>query len=334
MRAISCAAPGQLALIEIPRPELRPGWVRVAIRHIGICGTDYHIFEGTHPYLEYPRIMGHELSGVVVDPNGSAEFASGDVVVINPYLPCYACPACLEGKTNCCETLKVIGVHSDGGMADEITIPAANLYPAGDLSARDAAMVEFLAIGAHAVRRTAELKPGSRVLVVGGGPIGLGAAFFARIAGGDVTLLDAAPDKLDTARELGFAAVGVDELESDAFKARRGSGFDAVLDATGSIRAMNQSMFQVRNGGAYTLVGVIKGDLVWPDQEVHRRELTIRASRNATRQDFDHVMESIRRGLVPTDQLATHSTTLERVPLDLPIWAHQRAGLIKAIITV
>src|ERR1700709_1480137 len=182
MRAISCAAPGQLALIDIPRPELKAGWARVAIRHIGICGTDYHIFEGTHPFLEYPRIMGHELSGVVADPNGSTRLKAGDPVVINPYLPCYHCPACLEGKTNCCETLKVIGVHSDGGMAEEITIPAINLYPAGGLGLRGRARVESLATGPHAVRRT-ELRPGARVLVVGGGPIGLGAAFFARIAG-------------------------------------------------------------------------------------------------------------------------------------------------------
>lgn len=334
MRAISCAAPGELALIDIPRPVLQPGWARVAIRHIGICGTDYHIFEGTHPFLEYPRIMGHELSGVVTDANGSATLKAGDPVVINPYLPCYHCPACLEGKTNCCETLKVIGVHSDGGMTEEIVMPELNLYPAKGLSLRDAAMVEFLSIGAHAVRRTTELKQGSRALVVGGGPIGLGVAFFAKIAGADVTLLDAAADKLEAARAFGFAAVGVDELEGEAFKARKGTGFDAVFDATGSIRAMNQSLFHVRSGGAYTLVGVIKGDLVWPDQEVHRRELTIRGSRNATKEDFDHVAASIAAGLVPTDKLASHATTLDRVPVDMPVWTHERAGLIKAIITV
>ena len=333
MKAVSCAAPGALSLIDIEPPALQAGWVRVAIRHIGICGTDYHIFEGTHPFLEYPRIMGHELSGVVADANGSAELTVGDPVVINPYLPCYQCPACLEGKTNCCETLKVIGVHSDGGMAEEITIPERNLYLARDISLRDAAMVEFLAIGAHAVRRS-ELKSGSRVLVVGGGPIGLGVAFFAQIAGGEVTILDAAADKLEAARGFGFGAAGIADLESDAFKAMKRSGFDAVFDATGSIKAMNQSLLHVRSGGSYTLVGVIKGDLVWPDQELHRRELTVRGSRNATKEDFDHVMASMSAGLIPTDALATHTTTLDRVPVDMPIWTHQRTGLIKAIITV
>ena len=133
---------------------------------------------------------------------------------------------------------------------------------------------------------------------------------------------------------FGFGAAGIAELESEAFKAVKRSGFDAVFDATGSIRAMNQSLFHVRSGGSYTLVGVIKGDLVWPDQEVHRRELTIRGSRNATKEDFDHVMASMRDGLIPTDALATHKTTLDRVPVDMPVWTHERTGLIKAIITV
>jgi 2-desacetyl-2-hydroxyethyl bacteriochlorophyllide A dehydrogenase len=333
MRAISCVAPNELALVDIERPELKPGWVRVAIRNIGICGTDYHIFEGNFPYFEYPRVIGHELSGTVVDPNGSA-LAAGQNVVINPYLNCGECPACREGKTNCCETLKVIGVHAPGGMAEEIIMPAGNLYPAGELSLRDAAMVEFLAIGAHAISRTTELKPGARALVVGSGPIGLGVAFFAKIAGADVTVIDAAPDKIEATRALGFTTFAPADLEGPDFAARKGTGFDAVFDSTGSIRAMNASIFHTRNGGAYTLVGVIKGDLVFPDSEVHRRELTIRASRNAQKTDFEHVMASMLAGKIPTDRLATHATSLDDVPKNMPIWAHDRTGVIKAIVTV
>lgn len=332
MKAIYCTAPHELELRDVEPPALPTGWVRVGIRHVGICGTDYHIFEGNFPFFEYPRVIGHELSGTVIDPNGS-DFNVGDPVVINPYLNCGECPACREGKTNCCETLKVIGVHADGGMADEAVLPAANLYSAAGISLRDAAMVEFLAIGAHAVRRT-ELQAGARVLVVGSGPIGLGVAYFARIAGAEVTVVDAAPEKIDATRALGFETFAVGDLEGDAFANVKRSGFEAVFDATGSIKAMNASVFHCRNGGAYTLVGLIKGDLVWPDAEVHRRELTIRASRNATREDFDHVVDSIRRGLVPTDKLATHETTLSRVSEDLPRFAGDRGALIKAIVAV
>jgi 2-desacetyl-2-hydroxyethyl bacteriochlorophyllide A dehydrogenase len=332
VRAISCVAPNQLALVDAPRPELKDGWVRVAIRHVGICGTDYHIFEGNFPYFEYPRIIGHELSGTVIEPNGAA-FKAGDPVVINPYVNCGTCPACLEGRPNCCETLKVIGVHADGGMADEIVIPAQNLYPATGISLRDAAMVEFLAIGAHAVRRS-EVKPGQRAVVVGSGPIGLGVAFMAKIAGAEVTVIDAAPDKIEATRALGFPTFSPDQLEGEEFMAVKKSGFDAVYDATGSIRAMNASIFHARNGGTYTLVGVIKGDLVFPDAEVHRRELTIRASRNAIKADFEAVMDAICTGGIPTDKLATHATSIERVPVDMPVWAHDRTGLIKAIVTL
>jgi 2-desacetyl-2-hydroxyethyl bacteriochlorophyllide A dehydrogenase len=321
-----------LALVDAPRPELRDGWVRVAIRHVGICGTDYHIFEGNFPYFEYPRIIGHELSGTVIEPNGAA-FKAGDPVVINPYVNCGTCPACLEGRPNCCETLKVIGVHADGGMADEIVIPAQNLYPANGISLRDAAMVEFLAIGAHAVRRS-EVKSGQRAVVVGSGPIGLGVAFMAKIAGADVTVIDAAPDKIEATRALGFPTFSPDQLEGEEFMAIKRTGFDAVYDSTGSIRAMNASIFHARNGGTYTLVGVIKGDLVFPDAEVHRRELTIRASRNAIKADFEAVMDAIRTGGIPTDRLATHATSIERVPVDMPVWAHDRTGLIKAIVTL
>jgi threonine dehydrogenase-like Zn-dependent dehydrogenase len=183
------------------------------------------------------------------------------------------------------------------------------------------------------VRRT-ELKPGWRVLVVGGGPIGLGVAFFASIAGADVTILDAATDKLDAARGFGFGAAALDERDGATIKAKMATGFDAVFDATGAIPAMNQAVGYCRNGGALTLVGVVKGTLAWEDPEIHKRELTIRASRNATKEDFDHVMASIRNGSVPTDRLATHATSFDDVPTNLPKWAHDRTGLIKAIITL
>lgn len=333
MRAIYCVAPEKLELREVARPELKAGWARVGIRHIGICGTDYHIFEGNFPYFEYPRIIGHELSGVVLDANGTG-LTDGEAVVINPYLNCGVCPACREGKTNCCETLKVVGVHADGGMADELVMPVGNLYPAGDLSLRDAAMVEFLAIGAHAVQRT-QLKAGDRALVVGSGPIGLGVAYFAKIAGAGVTVVDAAPDKIEATRALGFKTLDARATsDGSEFVAIKRTGFDAVFDATGSINAMNASILHTRNGGNYTLVGVIRGDLVFPDSEVHRRELTIRASRNAQKTDFDHVMASMRAGKIPTDRLATHATTIDRVSEDMPKWAHDRTGVIKAIVTV
>lgn len=332
MRALSCMEPGRVELIDIAPPQAPPGWVRVAVAHVGICGTDYHIYEGTHPFLKYPRIIGHELSGTVIDPAGGG-FATGTPVVVNPYLSCGECPACRGGTPNCCENIKVLGVHIDGGMTEEIVVPAENLYRAEGLDLEDAAMVEFLAIGAHAVRR-ARLAAGERALVIGAGPIGLGTAIFARVAGADVTVLDAEPDKTAFAAKLGFRAVQLSDLDGIAFQSARRSGFDAVFDATGSLRSMNAAPLYARNGGSLTLVGLTTGDLAWPDPEIHRRELTINCSRNALKADFQHVMESIRRGSVPTKTLATHSTSLDRVAADLPAWSRSRVGVVKAIVSV
>ncbi|MGQ3295587.1 MAG: alcohol dehydrogenase catalytic domain-containing protein, partial [Shinella sp.] len=204
MKAIVCIEPGRLEMVVRENPGAPPdGWVRVAVSHVGICGTDYHIFEGKHPFLDYPRVMGHEVSAIVTDAGQSA-LAVGAPVVVNPYISCGTCIACRKGKPNCCTAIRVLGVHTDGALCEEILVPADNLYPADGLSLEAAATVEFLAIGAHAVRRS--LAPaGSRALVIGAGPIGLGTALFSRIAGHAVALMDTSRERLAMAKErFGF----------------------------------------------------------------------------------------------------------------------------------
>ncbi|SHF49840.1 2-desacetyl-2-hydroxyethyl bacteriochlorophyllide A dehydrogenase [Kaistia soli DSM 19436] len=337
MKAVLCLEPGKLELVDRPLPpEPGPGEAAVDIRHVGICGTDYHIFEGKHPFLAYPRVMGHELSGVVAAVGEGVGLAIGTPVVINPYISCGHCIACRNGKPNCCMSINVLGVHGDGGMAERIVMPAGNLYPAGGLSLRDAAMVEFLAIGAHAVRRSRP-EPGQRALVVGIGPIGLGAAIFARIAGLEVALLDTSAERLAFARDtLGFQAVfeiGTD-AEARLMAHTDNEGFSVVFDATGNAKAIEAGFTLVAHGGSYVLISVVKDRISFADPEFHKREMTLIGSRNATRTDFEHVMTSMRNGLVSQAALATHRTSLANVVEDLPRWAHQKEGLIKAIIDV
>ncbi len=153
MDVLVCSAPGSLELAQRPAPSAGPGETLVRPRRIGICGTDYHIFEGKHPFLQYPRIMGHELAVEVVEAPAESSFASGDICVVNPYLSCGHCIACRRGKPNCCVRIAVLGVHQDGGMAGLLALPVRNLVRADGLSIDACATVEFLAIGAHAVRR-------------------------------------------------------------------------------------------------------------------------------------------------------------------------------------
>ena len=337
MKAIVCNAPGELVIEDRADLGAPPaGWAKVSVGHVGICGTDYHIYEGKHPFLAYPRVMGHEVSGTVAAVGPGVDLAVGDTVIVNPYLACGRCVACRHDKPNCCMAIEVLGVHRDGAMCESILVPAQNLYPTNGLPLADAATVEFLAIGAHAVRRS--LAPsGSRALVIGAGPIGLGAAIFARIASQEVTLLDMSAERLAFARtRLGFATIdGSSGDPGELVKAASdGEGFDVVYDATGNAKSIQSAFAYVAHGGALVMVSVVKDEISFSDPEFHKREMMLIGSRNATRQDFDHVSACIRAGLVPLDQLVTHRTTLEDVPRDLPRWAHEKFGLIKAVIQV
>jgi 2-desacetyl-2-hydroxyethyl bacteriochlorophyllide A dehydrogenase len=337
MKAVVCRSPGDLVLEDRAAPGAPPsGWALVAVSHVGICGTDYHIFEGKHPFLAYPRIMGHEVSGTVMKVGDGVDLTIGEPVIINPYLACGKCIACRQGKPNCCVRIEVLGVHRDGAMCEKILVPAQNLYPANGLSLADAAAVEFLAIGAHAVRRSLA-DPGARTLVIGAGPIGLGTALFARIAGLDPTLLDMSAERLGfAASELGFATLdGSRATATDLVReAAGGEGFDVVFDATGNTRSVQSAFAHVAHGGTLVLVSVVKDDIAFSDPEFHKREMTLVGSRNALRADFDHVAASIRDGAVPLAKLVTHRTTLGDTPRDLARWVHEKSGLIKAVIQV
>ena len=335
MRAIICPEPGRLEAVEIEAPVAGPGMVSVDIREVGICGTDFHIYKGLHPFLEYPRIMGHELSGVVVDGAESDALKPGTSVVINPYLSCGDCIACRKGKPNCCANLRVLGVHMDGGMCERIMVPEQNLYPADGLSLRDAAMVEFQAIGAHAVSRS-ELVKGDRVLVVGGGPIGIGTAFFAKLAGGDVTVMDMSLHRLSELASMGLKStiLADDRALEEADKLTGGERFDVVFDATGNAAAMERSFDFVASGGTIVMVGVLKATISFDDPEFHRRELTIRATRNATKADFETVMSAMKAGHIPLDRINTHNDRLDALPKAMPEWLAGEARPIKAMVSV
>ncbi|RVC78986.1 zinc-binding alcohol dehydrogenase family protein, partial [Mesorhizobium sp. M2A.F.Ca.ET.046.02.1.1] len=311
MKAVVCRSPGDLVLEDRAAPGAPPpGWARVAVSHVGICGTDYHIFEGKHPFLAYPRIMGHEVSGTIVEKGEGIDLAVGEPVIINPYLSCGKCIACRHGKPNCCVKIEVLGVHRDGAMCDEILVPAQNLYPTNGLSLADAAAVEFLAIGAHAVRRSLG-QPGQRTLVIGAGPIGLGTAIFARIAGLDISLLDMSSERLGFAeKELGFAPLDTSKASAADLvrQATGGEGFDLVFDATGNTASVQSAFAHVAHGGTLVLVSVVKDDITFSDPEFHKREMTLVGSRNALKADFEHVAASIRNGAVPLGKLVTHRT--------------------------
>jgi 2-desacetyl-2-hydroxyethyl bacteriochlorophyllide A dehydrogenase len=327
--ALVCLEPGRLKVVKRPGPQAGPGHALVRPRRVGICGTDYHIFEGKHPFLEYPRVMGHELAVEVVQAPVQGRLAPGEIGVVVPYLSCGGCKACRAGKPNCCVSLSVLGVHQDGGLAELLSVPAGNFIPAHGLGVDECACIEFLAIGAHAVRR-GTVTTGDEVLVVGAGPIGLGVALFARLAGASIAVSDRDAERAAAVGSL--IGVNVVSLESGARDLT--DRFDVVFDATGNAAAMEQEFGFVAHGGRYVLVGVVTGSITFRDPDFHRKETTLLGSRNATAGDFERVIAAIRDGEVPTGRLITHRTRLEDAVRDIPVWATQKTGLIKALIEI
>lgn len=334
MRAILCREPGQLDIVERPMPEPKAGEALVRIRRIGVCGTDMHIYQGNQPYFVYPRVMGHELSAEIAEVRAGSRFKAGDHVYIVPYLSCGHCIACAAGKTNCCTTMKVLGVHIDGGMCEYMALPEAILFPADGISLDQAAMVEFLAIGAHAVAR-ARIVSGQRALVVGTGPIGVGVALFARLAGAEVTVIDGRSDRLEfCSRHLRVAhavQLGPDDV-SQLAEISGGAFFHHVFDATGSPKAMERGFSLVGHGGTYVLVSLVQGDITFNDPEFHKRETTLLSSRNATLADFATVMSAMREGHVPTAAINTHRAPLFDAARRMPEWIRPQSGTIKALL--
>ena len=324
----TCVAPGQFELRSYPRPEAAPdGWILVDVCAVGICGTDYHIYEGKHPFLNYPRVIGHELSARTC--SDLPDLPAGSLVVVNPYVSCGDCRACRKGKPNCCAKIEVLGVHRDGGLCSRIAVPVTNLYPAEGLTEVQAAMVEFLAIGAHAVNRS-DIAQGDRVLVTGAGPIGLGAALFARLAGADVHLMDLSVARLNQAAEK-FGFQDLHQPSDDILTGVLADGFDIVFDATGNARAIEAGFELLAHGSSYVLISVVKDDITFEDAEFHKRESRIIGSRNALKKDFDQVMDAMRAGLVDTDALCSETVELENLPSRFKALAEDREGLIKAV---
>ncbi len=335
MKQIICLEPGKFEHREVSNPIAEAGMVILKIKRIGICGTDLHAFEGTQPFFSYPRVLGHELACEIAEIGSTdTHYKTGDPVTIIPYFNCGTCIACRNGKPNCCTTIEVAGVHIDGGMGEYMKVPAYSLIDGFGLNTDQLAMVEPMAIGAHAVR-ISEIKKNEYVLITGAGPIGLGIMAIAKLRGAIVLAMDVNNERLEFAKTNFNVDYTLNALENPAeqiSKITNGEMATVVIDATGNKRAIEGGLEFLAHGGRMTLVGIQKESFSFNHPEFHKRETTLRSSRNATREDFDLVVENIRNGKLNVSALISH-----RVPFDallelFPQLLNPQMGVIKAIV--
>jgi 2-desacetyl-2-hydroxyethyl bacteriochlorophyllide A dehydrogenase len=334
MNVLVCRQPGELEYLQADEPVAAEGMALLKVKRIGVCGTDLHAYEGTQPFFNYPRVLGHELALEVEDAKG---FKKGDRVTIIPYFGCGKCIACRNGKPNCCVQINVFGVHIDGGMKEYISVPLSAVLPGNGLGFDELALVEPLAIGAHGIWR-AGVQQGEYVLIIGAGPIGLGLMEFARIAGGNVIALDINKQRLEfCSGMLGVPHVINASTEDVILRLKEITNNDmptVVVDATGNRKAINNAFQYMSHGGRYVLVGLQREEIVVSHPEFHKRESTLMSSRNATKEDFEKVMKAMREKKVNPATYITHRVGFKEVKDNFTNWLNPEFGVIKAMIEV
>jgi 2-desacetyl-2-hydroxyethyl bacteriochlorophyllide A dehydrogenase len=341
MKALQLEKPLSWQTIEIDEPQApAAGEALVRVLRVGICGTDLGGYLGKMPFFSYPRIPGHELGvEVVAVGEGVTNVKPGDRCSVEPYINCQKCYSCVRGFTNCCEQHKTLGVMCDGGLTARIILPARKLHIAARLTPDQCALVETLAIGCHAVDRSAA-KAGETVLVIGAGPIGLSAIEFAKISGARTVVMDISESRLAFVRErMGVPDTLVVKGDDSDMKSladlTNGRMADVVIDATGNNKSMVRAMEFAAFAGRVVYVGITQQNLEFPHAPfLHRRELTLMASRNALSRDFPRIISLIEDGRIDTVPWITHHADFDEVPAIFPSWVKPETGVIKAVVNV
>jgi 2-desacetyl-2-hydroxyethyl bacteriochlorophyllide A dehydrogenase len=333
MKYIVCEEPNKFALKEKENPAREDNQALIKIHRVGICGTDLHAYSGNQAFFTYPRILGHELAAEIIEVGKNPQnLKVGDKVIVMPYVSCGKCVACRQGKTNCCSNIKVLGVHADGGMQEKFAVRTDLLIPVNQLSFEEMAIVEPLAIGAHAIRR-ANVKKDDFIVVVGCGPIGIGLMKLAQIKGAQVIALDVDEARLDFVKsEIGVKhVVKVSETAADeVLKITSNDLASSVFDCTGNKRALESGISYMSHGGTYVLVGLSKGELVFSHPAIHAKESTIMCSRNATLEDFDFVIQNLEK--FPTKAFVTHQVNFTEMIENFDSWLDPKTKVIKAMV--
>jgi 2-desacetyl-2-hydroxyethyl bacteriochlorophyllide A dehydrogenase len=341
MKAIQFEEPKKIRIIETDEPPAPAmGEALVRVHRVGVCGTDLSGYLGKMPFFSYPRIPGHELGvEVLAIGEGVANVRLGDRCSIEPYLNCQKCYSCRRGHTNCCESNQTLGVHCDGGLRPRFLIPARKLHVSKSLTFEQLALVETLAIGCHAVNRS-QAKAGETILVIGAGPIGLSVIEFARLSGARTLVMDMNETRLRFVREkMGVAETILTTGNGNELgrleELTNGQLADVVIDATGSNKSMSHALHYCAFAGRLVYVGITQLELGFPHAPImHRRELTIMASRNALPGDFTRIIGLIERGEIDTNPWITHHAAFEETIQIFPSWTDPTTGVIKAIIEV
>jgi len=317
LKAVYLESPFKIGIKDVPVPDRKPREALVKIKSVGICGSDIGAFRGTNKLVTYPRVIGHELAGEIVEVGENPRnLKPGDKVIVDPYLYCGKCYPCSIGRTNCCENLKVLGVHIDGGMAEYITHPDHMLVKVPDTLPWDIIpMAEPLTIALHAIHRS-RLTAGEHIVILGAGGIGLLIAQSALAYGAVPIIVDLDEERLKLGHSLGIShsiQLGKQELISQVAKITNGRMAEVVVEASGANSAIRSTLDLVSFAGRIALTGWPPKETELPTDIITRKEIDIRGSRTSAG-EFEEAIELISSGKVDARALLSKVVTLEEVP--------------------
>jgi len=317
MKAIYLQSPGDIKVEQVPYPCRKENEVLIKVRSMGICGSDIGAYAGTNPLVSYPRIIGHEAAGEVVEvPNNEAELSVGDRIVLEPYVYCGNCYPCKNNRTNCCENLNVLGVHIDGAMSEYFSHPRHLVHAVPhDMPWNLLAMVEPLTISMHAVKRS-RVKKGEHVVITGAGPIGLLVAQYALTFEAVPIIVDPVDKRLEFTKKLGVQyAVNPNKIDvvSTIKSITAGKMAEVVIEASGNAAAIRSSVDYVAYSGRIAFVGWPKNEISLPTALFTKKELDIVGSRNSFRA-FPESIRLIAEKKIDVATVITKTISFEELP--------------------
>jgi len=317
MREAVTVAPRSIEIRNAPDADvIGPGEALLEIASVGLCGSDLEMYKGTDPISRFPCRQGHEYSAriLALHDDYTGDLRIGDLVAVEPLLPCGSCVACRRGRPNCCVSLRVTGGQIDGALIERLVMPTGNLYLANDLSSEAAAFVEPVSIGLQMVMRSA-IAAGDRAVVFGAGPIGQAVILAGRGRGARLLAVDQVPERLDLAHATG-AEVTVDPRHDDLAEVIRswtdGEGPVVVFEATGATAVMRQAVELVAHSGTVVIAGTPTDELAFPVMWLVRKELNILGSRNNAG-IYGDAVQIVRENPAAVARIITHRFPLVEV---------------------
>ncbi|WP_404356676.1 zinc-binding alcohol dehydrogenase family protein [Cytobacillus firmus] len=317
MKAVQIPSAMEMEIIDIETPVISdPDEVLVKVKRVGICGSDMHIYHGTNPLATYPRIVGHEVAGEVVDVGSNVSgIKPGDHVVVEPIRYCGECYACRKGRQNVCQSLSVFGVHEDGGLREFFVLPEKQLHVVeGSLEWDEIVLAEPYTIGAQAVWRGA-VEPGDTVFIQGSGPIGICILKMAKLQGARVIISDLKQERLAFAKENGADEIinaSEESVEVRVLELTDGEGPNVVIDAVCLPSTFELGVNLVSPAGTVVVLGFDERPSSIPQLPITKKEVTIVGSRLQTNQ-FEKVVSLLNAEKLQSNSFITHHFPISEV---------------------